>query len=42
MTAYGMELARAVGLPIEQTPQIEFGFLQHDIVKVAVPDAILF
>jgi ribonuclease P protein subunit RPR2 len=42
VTAYGMELARAVGLPIEQTPQIEFGFLLHDIGKVAVPDAILF
>jgi putative nucleotidyltransferase with HDIG domain len=42
VTAYGMELARAVGLSIEESPQIEFGFLLHDIGKVAVPDAILF
>jgi ribonuclease P protein subunit RPR2 len=42
VTAYGMELARAVGLSLEESPQIEFGFLLHDIGKVAVPDAILF
>jgi putative nucleotidyltransferase with HDIG domain len=42
VTAYGMELARAVGLSVEESPQIEFGFLLHDIGKVAVPDAILF
>ena len=42
VTAYGMALARAVGLSIEESPQIEFGFLLHDIGKVAVPDAILF
>jgi HD-GYP domain-containing protein (c-di-GMP phosphodiesterase class II) len=27
---------------IEDAPQIEFGFLLHDVGKVAVPDAILF
>jgi ribonuclease P protein subunit RPR2 len=42
VTAYGMKLARAVGLSLEESPQIEFGFLLHDIGKVAVPDAILF
>ena len=42
VTAYGMELARAVGMSVEESPQIEFGFLLHDIGKVAVPDAILF
>src|SRR4051812_1898567 len=42
VTAYGMELARAVGLSLEESPQIEFGFLLHDIGKVAVPGAILF
>jgi ribonuclease P protein subunit RPR2 len=42
VTAYGMELARAVGISLEESPQIEFGFLLHDIGKVAVPDAILF
>jgi putative nucleotidyltransferase with HDIG domain len=42
VAAYGMELARAVGIEVDATPQIEFGFLLHDIGKVAVPDAILF
>jgi HD-GYP domain-containing protein (c-di-GMP phosphodiesterase class II) len=42
VAAYGMELARACGLEIEDSPQIEFGFLLHDVGKVAVPDAILF
>ena len=37
-----MELARAVGLSLEESPQIEFGFLLHDIGKVGVPDAILW
>jgi len=35
VTAYGMELARAVGMSVEESPQIEFGFLLHDIGKVA-------
>ena len=30
------------GMSVEESPQIEFGFLLHDIGKVAVPDAILF
>jgi ribonuclease P protein subunit RPR2 len=42
VAAYGMELARACGLEAEDSPQIEFGFLLHDVGKVAVPDAILF
>ena len=42
VAAYGMELARACGVEVEDAPQIEFGFLLHDIGKVAVPDAILF
>jgi HD-GYP domain-containing protein (c-di-GMP phosphodiesterase class II) len=42
VTAYGMELARAAGLSVADSPQMEFGFLLHDIGKVAVPDAILF
>ena len=42
VAAYGMELAGAAGLEIEDSPQIEFGFLLHDVGKVAVPDAILF
>jgi len=42
VAAYGMALAGAAGLDIEGSPQIEFGFLLHDVGKVAVPDAILF
>ncbi len=40
VTAYGVALAREVGLDL--APEMEFGFLLHDIGKVAVPDAILF
>jgi HD-GYP domain-containing protein (c-di-GMP phosphodiesterase class II) len=42
VSAYGMEIARAGGLTLADDPQVEFGFLLHDIGKVAVPDAILF
>jgi HD-GYP domain-containing protein (c-di-GMP phosphodiesterase class II) len=42
VAAYGMELAGPAGLDVADTPQIEFGFLLHDVGKVAVPDAILF
>jgi len=41
VAAYGIELARACGLEVTDSPQIEFGFLLHDVGKVAVPDAIL-
>jgi ribonuclease P protein subunit RPR2 len=40
VAAYGMRIGRAVGLEVD--PQTEFGFLLHDVGKVAVPDAILF
>ena len=40
VTAYGLRLADACG--IGDDPDIEFGFLLHDVGKVAVPDAILF
>jgi HD-GYP domain-containing protein (c-di-GMP phosphodiesterase class II) len=42
VTAYGIALARAIGLDTDLVPGIEFGFLLHDVGKVAVPDAILF
>lgn len=42
VAAYGVELAGAVGLQLTDAPEIEFGFLLHDVGKVAVPDAILF
>lgn len=41
VTAYGIEVARAVGLDCEGHA-LEFGFLLHDIGKVGVPDAILY
>jgi ribonuclease P protein subunit RPR2 len=40
VAAYGLALARACGMPVVE-PQIEFGFLLHDIGKVAISDAIL-
>ena len=42
VASYGIELAPAAGVDIAGSPQIEFGFLLHDIGKVGVPDAILF
>jgi ribonuclease P protein subunit RPR2 len=42
VAAYGLEIARAAGLTLADDPQTEFGFLLHDIGKVAIPDAILF
>jgi putative nucleotidyltransferase with HDIG domain len=40
VAAYGIEIARKLELPLDQ-PDIEFGFLLHDIGKLAVPDEIL-
>ena len=42
VAAYGLEIARAAGMKLAESPELEFGFLLHDIGKVAVPDAILF
>jgi ribonuclease P protein subunit RPR2 len=42
VAAYGMELAGVAGIDIADSPEMEFGFLLHDVGKVAVPDAILF
>jgi ribonuclease P protein subunit RPR2 len=42
VAAYGLEVARAFGSRLADDPEIEFGFLLHDIGKVAVPDAILY
>jgi putative nucleotidyltransferase with HDIG domain len=41
VAAYGLEIARRLDLPMAERPDIEFGFLLHDIGKVAIPDAIL-
>jgi ribonuclease P protein subunit RPR2 len=37
-----MEIAHAYGLTLSHAPELEFGFLLHDVGKVAIPDAILF
>src|SRR5213592_4011642 len=42
VAAYGLEIAGVAGIDIADSPEIEFGFLLHDVGKVAVPDAILF
>ena len=42
VTAYGIALAEAAGMNTRELNGIEFGFLLHDVGKVAVPDAILF
>ncbi len=41
VAAYALEISRALELPLADDPQSEFGFLLHDIGKVAVPDSIL-
>ena len=42
VAAYGAEIGTAAGLPAEEIARLEFGFLLHDIGKVAIPDAILY
>jgi ribonuclease P protein subunit RPR2 len=42
VAAYGMEIARVLDAPFADDPEVEFGFLLHDVGKVAVPDAILW
>ena len=42
VAAYGMEIARSLGLKLTDHPEIEFGFLLHDVGKVAISDRILF
>jgi ribonuclease P protein subunit RPR2 len=41
VAAYGLELAQRVDSALTDDPQTEFGFLLHDIGKVAIPDGIL-
>ena len=42
VAAYALAIARAAGIDVADEPQMEFGFLLHDIGKVGVPDGILF
>jgi HD-GYP domain-containing protein (c-di-GMP phosphodiesterase class II) len=41
VSAYGLEIATLVDARLTEEPETEFGFLLHDVGKVAVPDAIL-
>ena len=41
VAAYALEIGAAIGQEWAGSPEIEFGFLLHDIGKVAVPDSIL-
>jgi putative nucleotidyltransferase with HDIG domain len=41
VAAYGLELARRIDPALADDPQTEFGFLLHDVGKVAIPDGIL-
>src|SRR5438067_4840167 len=41
VAAYGLELAKLIDPALAGDPETEFGFLLHDVGKVAVPDAIL-
>jgi ribonuclease P protein subunit RPR2 len=41
VAAYGLEIARAMDLDLTRDPATEFGFLLHDVGKVAITDGIL-
>jgi HD-GYP domain-containing protein (c-di-GMP phosphodiesterase class II) len=41
VAAYGLELVKILDPDLAHDPQLEFGFLLHDVGKVAVPDSIL-
>jgi HD-GYP domain-containing protein (c-di-GMP phosphodiesterase class II) len=42
VAAYAMAIGTAAGTELTDRPEIEFGFLLHDVGKVAIPDAILY
>lgn len=42
VTRFAIEIGQELGLPTPDTPEVEFGFLLHDVGKLAVPDSILF
>ena len=41
VAAYGLLLTRRIDPALADDPQTEFGFLLHDVGKVAVPDSVL-
>lgn len=42
VAAYGLELTRRIDPQLADNPQTEFGFLLHDVGKVAIPDGVLY
>ena len=42
VAAYGLELTRRIDPKLARNPQVEFGFLLHDVGKIAIPDGILY
>jgi len=42
VAAYGLELTRRIDPELAGDPQTEFGFLLHDVGKVAIPDGVLY
>jgi HD-GYP domain-containing protein (c-di-GMP phosphodiesterase class II) len=42
VAAYGLQIARAMEVDLATDPATEFGFLLHDVGKVAIGDAILY
>jgi ribonuclease P protein subunit RPR2 len=42
VAAYGIVIARKFAPDLAITPELEFGYLLHDVGKVAIPDAILY
>jgi ribonuclease P protein subunit RPR2 len=42
VAAYGLEIAYVLGLQLTERPDLEYGFLLHDVGKVAIPDSILY
>jgi len=42
VATYGLELTRRIDPRLARNPQVEFGFLLHDVGKIAIPDGILY
>jgi len=42
VAAYGLELTARIDPELAANPQTEFGFLLHDVGKVAIPDGVLY
>src|ERR1700733_7064521 len=42
VAAYGLEIARQFQTELILTPELEFGFLLHDVGKLAIPDEFLY